>query len=137
MALKMIENKAIIDAEDRTGQTFAQVAQKLRQMEDRAASALKRLASITKAAQTAQSATSKVERAPGIASAIGGMVTTVIAAESIRALAEAIGNRISAGVRMETAGMSPAEIERAKVAAELSQQYPTLSQDELGRVLIN
>lgn len=44
MTLKVIETIARISAEDKTGSTFAQVAQKLRQMEDRAAGASKKLA---------------------------------------------------------------------------------------------
>ncbi|MGJ0503981.1 MAG: hypothetical protein ACR65X_09605 [Methylocystis sp.] len=43
MAAKVIETKAIISAQDRTGATFAQVAQKLRQVEAVAGSANKRL----------------------------------------------------------------------------------------------
>lgn len=43
MALKTIETRTIISAQDRTGATFSQVAQKLRSMEDGAARASKRM----------------------------------------------------------------------------------------------
>jgi hypothetical protein len=132
MALKTIETKAVISAQDQTGTTFAQVAQKLRQMEDRAASAGKKLASTTKAVETARAASGKAAGASQIVGGAAGVVTAIIASESIRALAEAIGARIHEAVRMETAGFKPEEIEEGKrLAARLSTKYPSVSQTAL------
>jgi hypothetical protein len=89
-------------------------------MEERAASAGKRVASTTKAADTARAASG------------------IIASESIRALAEAIGARIHEAVRMETAGFRPEEIEEGKrLAAHLSTKYPSVSQTALMHMFRN
>jgi hypothetical protein len=133
-SLKTIQTEAIISARDETGTTFARVVQKLKQMEDRADGGSKKLSATTKAAQTAQAAGPKAERASSglMAGRIPSVVTAIIAAESIRALAEAIGARVHEAVRMETAGMTPAEIEQAKAStAKLARQYPSIPQTEL------
>ena len=132
MALKTIETKAIISAQDETGSTFAKVAEKLRQMETRADGATKKLQATTKAASTAQAAGPKAERASGLMAGIPSVVTAIIAAESVRALAEAIGARIHEGVRMEAAGMPAAEIESGKLlAASLAHRFPSIPQTDI------
>jgi hypothetical protein len=85
-----------------------------------------------KAAQTAKAAAPKAERASGLISGASTVVTAIIAAESIRALADAIGARVHEAVRMETAGMKPAEIEEAKgITARLAKKFPAVPQTEL------
>ena len=132
MALKTIETRAIVSASDNTGNVFGSIAEKLRNLESKAEGATKKLQATTKAASTAQAAGPKAERASGALQGIPSMITAVIAAESIRSLAEAIGARVHEAVKMETAGMTPAEIERAKIAtASLARKYPSIPQTEL------
>ena len=131
MAIKTITTAAIITAQDETGTVFSRVAEKLRAMETRAEGATKKLQATTKAASTAQAAGPKAERASGIVPGIPSIITAVIAAESIRALAVAIGERIHEGVRLEAAGMPAADIERGKtLSANLARKYPSVPQTE-------
>jgi hypothetical protein len=144
MAMKTIETKAVISAEDRTGQTFAAVSAKMKGLEQTAARAGERVkASVWVAQQSAEkarlagqaagAARGHVGAAGGAVLALGaGVITAALTAETIRALAVAIGERVSERTRTALAGYSPAEQKAMESrAAELSRKYPSLGQNQI------
>jgi hypothetical protein len=84
MALKTIETRAIVSAEDKTGATFSQIAQKLRGLEDTAARAGRQSAAVSK---NVSGALAQSNRAFAAAAAAGSVIGTL----AVRAAARASG----------------------------------------------
>jgi TP901 family phage tail tape measure protein len=116
MAVKVIETKAIISAQDRTGATFAAVAAKLRGMENAAASASRRMDGLARGMSDVGAAKARHEDIARRMS--GGMNAT--AASAATTMASGVGAFAA------TATMIAAEktIERAKeIARKTAEVY--------------
>lgn len=145
MAAKVIETKAIISAQDRTGATFATVAQKLRKMEDTAKSANRGVAAATKAGVLAQSVSSKAYLAAGAAMRVSGLSTFVNGAATALAggaaaheVMRASSERIHETLRMQASGMSAREIQNAMFeSARLAKEFPAVRQVDIAHMLRN
>lgn len=162
MATKTIETKAIISAQDRTGATFAQVAQKLKGMEAAAAQASRRMDAMTRgmsSAWQAQQRHADIARRMAMPTFIpqpglwertaGARARTAQAAVAtgaavlaqgplIREVVRQASAQLHERIRMENAGMTPGEIADAhEQMARLSRVYKPIGQTEIMHMLRN
>jgi hypothetical protein len=135
VTIKTIQTTAVINAEDKTGTTFAQVANKLKSLE---ATAQRASQTSLRAGETAARASKAAQASHMLSGAVGGLAaagalwTVRLAKESIAAIGEAIGERVGEVVKMQVSGMSASDIEAGKIAtAEIAKKYPSISQNDL------
>jgi hypothetical protein len=145
MALKTIETKAIISAQDKTGATFSAVAQKLKKMEDTAHAASRGVRAAARAGVAAESASSKAYlaagaglRAAGLESFVAGAATALASGAAAHALVKAGSERIHETLRMTASGMSIREIQEATLqAAKIAEKFPSIKQTDIMHMLRN
>ncbi len=136
---RIIQAEAVITAQDRTGETFAAIAHKIRGVSQ----AFKSLAGVSTAGVSKMNRTvmhlqhtmRTIAPFAGSAAAYEGMRgLSGIAHEIVKVTAERAHER----VRMDVSGMSEAEIAEAEsVSSELSQRYKALSQTTIMHALRN
>jgi hypothetical protein len=163
VALKTIETRAVISAQDKTGTTFAQVAQKLKGMEAAAAHVSRRMDSVARgmsAVGVAQQRHADIARRMSSVGPVlsGGGFLGMTAAQRERALQTAAqagvavamtapivkkvvqqsSARIHENLRMATAGMTPAEIADAQEQmSKLSREFKQTPSTDIGAMLRN
>jgi hypothetical protein len=145
MAVKTIETKAIISAQDKTGATFSEVALKLKKMEGAAKSAQKGLAAATRMGESAASISSKATMAAGaalsssgLATYAAGAATALASGAAAHAMIEAGSKRIHEALRMSASGMSMREIQDATLeSAKLAKSFPSIDQTTIMHMLRN
>src|SRR5947209_16687794 len=97
MAVKTIETRAVITGQDKSGNTFASVASKLKKMEDAAKSASKGVAAAGRAARTSEAVGHKAYAATGAAMKVAGVSNFVTGAAAAIAGGAAAHGLIKAG----------------------------------------
>jgi hypothetical protein len=132
MAVKTIETRAIISAQDRTGSTFSQVANKLRGLENTAAAASRRMDNIARG----MSGVGTRMRDRAIETAMVAGATAAFAAPVLSRIMDQASRRQTESLRMRFAGMSPAEIGRTNEEAQrLAGEYKPIGQTIIGKMI--
>jgi hypothetical protein len=145
MAVKTIETRAIISAQDQTGATFSQVAQKLKQVENAAQKASTTVATATRASALAGSINDKTLlasgaalRAAGLESFVTGAATALAGGAAAHEMIRAGSERVHETLRMQAAGMSADELKRATLdAAKIATEFPSIKQTDVMHMLRN
>jgi hypothetical protein len=145
MAVKTIETRAIISAQDQTGATFSQVAQKLKQVENAAQKASSTVATATRASALAGSINDKTLlsagaalRAAGLESFVTGAATALAGGAAAHEMIRAGSERVHETLRMQAAGMSADELRKATLdAAKIVTEFPSIKQTDIMHMLRN
>lgn len=161
MTLKTIETRAIISAQDKTGATFAQVAQKLRGLEATAMQASRRVDSMARGMSdvwikqqqhldVARRMASSVAPGPGfwernqaareraIQTGLTIGAASAVAAPIVKEIVKQAQAQLHENIRMSNAGMSEGEIAEANAKAmELAGKYRSVRQADIMHMLRN
>lgn len=154
MSATLLEAKAVISAEDRTGAVFANIQRKV----DGLAKAANQIGRATAQVAAVSTKVAAAERAVASARAMGmreaalatggymgsrvmgyaGAAATIGAGMAAHKAAHAAAERAHERVRMEAAGMSAAEMREAEAkAAEIAAKTPSVSQSTVMHMLRN
>lgn len=143
MAARTIETRAVISAQDKTGDTFAQVARKLSQLENQTRAMDKRTATAqSAAANLAKAQVVKASQIPAFASSIAGTAAAIAGSYAVKQATARIIHKAAAEqherMRMAVGGMSSGEIETAQSVAEaLQSKYKPIGQTNIMHMLRN
>ena len=151
MSATLLEAKAVITAEDRTGAAFAAIEKKIAQLGKSAAQVGRMTSQVGAMSSRVAAAQAAADRAGGRNSMLAaggwagsrivgyaGMAATVGAGIAAHKAMHAAAERAHERVRMSTAGMSPQEQREAEVtAAEVAAKTPTIDQTTIMHMLRN
>jgi hypothetical protein len=143
VATRTIETQAIISAKDRTGNTFAQVATKLKQLEEQSKNMSKRASEASRASsRQAQAAVVQAASGPAFARNLMAATTAVAASHAIRTVTQRVIQQAASEqheqMRMAVSGMSGSEQEHAtKLSRELQSKYAPIGQTNIMHMLRN
>lgn len=163
MAAKTIETRAVISAQDKTGQTFAQVAQKLRGLEQNAAAASRRMDSVARGMSAvgarAREHADIARKMAYVAPVAGGGRGTFFAAPhldyekiartaaaagaaaavampAVRKIIEQASARQHETIAQSLSGMTDQEVKSAKAAAQtLGRKYKAFTETDIGATI--
>ncbi|MDB5596289.1 MAG: hypothetical protein JWM36_3250 [Hyphomicrobiales bacterium] len=143
MATRTIETQAIISAKDRTGSIFAEVGHKLKALEKQSISMGKRTEAASRASlQQAARQVAHVSATPSFAKQMVMTSAAIAGSYAIKQVTARIIHQAAAEqherMRMNVAGMSGSEIEKAQTVAEaLQSKYKPIGQTNIMHMLRN